>query len=1157
MAVFNINALRFEDVRATVVNYLKENGKYKAEFDFDGDNIGYQIDIVAYNTMMLSYQNAQKSNNIFIDTTEIRKNAISIVKNMGYRPKRKLSSRFTGTMEYIASDGDAFQAGDTITIPARTLFTSAPNGHTFQNIVAITLTFQNTLLLSGSFVVYEGTFLNTTHFGTGLEVQTITVDSFDVEENNLSVSLRTSNTDSSNNVKWDFAPSFFSTTEDKIYFVEESVIEEKKPKIIFGDGTLGQIPLTTETITIEYLKSQGDVANNETTVVFNTDPNVVVNKVDALTWIADYTVDNLSIVIPELLKSYGGKDNETLESIKFNAPRFYSAGGRGVTDDDFITLLSVFESTMKYFNVTGGPELFPNNIQTEKGNIYFAGVPANIDESDFINNSKIYLYEIEEDEIIPKVKVNTVVSTIKKFVKPTYIYMEMAPIIEIPSSFSLNEINNTVTNSDTAINLHRDNNLVGLEKPYRHSKAVSSLSNTIGVSAAEIELDTYFIVNYDSFYSARVSRMNLPIVFQKDSNGLISLDENNNPLTTNYIKKRSDIITKENETASPAYTQETLPISKSSIYGNIFHKDSDRELYNIDITSIEFITFEMVGTIGSKKLNFQTFDFTDANDITYVANLTEITIESPIIGSQWWIQINGRNIGKLVQDDSDEELFTITNEDTSYLTDTVGVVSAPNESNLLNVDKIIETDENDVTTTFFSLNLLLSNETFSDVRLDGYNKFADATFDAATFQWTWTNTRTFYENNSAVPLSVSLGSYDPEALDENFLQVNHVDTTSDIILSMKHFNGTFSLNNFMRDAMVQYVHRNDLNLVKNYSTAQDASGHSYQLSNFNARDSLFVQRLTLNAYETTMITTIGNTGSPIGILDGTWFYLYSALDANPYYVWFNSTGSTPDPLAYSPATGIEITILDGWSAGQVATALQTELDSSSWLDFTATVGSGSTEDEVTIVNTTLGQTTNTSDGDTSGEETGFTFATLIPGSTNVIADINNMSAGDLVRVQTNDTTDNNGYFLIKTVNATSGWVDIYNYNGLTDISGNGSVTHYKITGTYGSYTIYGYDIYHGISIGTLNYTSGVVTFKQSIKGYTDLAALETQVRDIRDVFNNYNITIDGITTKMDKVLIAPVDNTTSNNVFLGPTRDFDAQFNQSIQTKIELPVVKK
>ena len=79
--------------------------------------------------------------------------------------------------------------------------------------------------------------------------------------------------------------------------------------------------------------------------------------------------------------------------------------------------------------------------------------------------------------------------------------------------------------------------------------------------------------------------LNLPVLYQKSAAGVVLYDDNNNPLRTNFIKKREDIIDDENEgLTDDLYTQLTLPIDKSSIYGSLRHRNSNRYLYNIDIS---------------------------------------------------------------------------------------------------------------------------------------------------------------------------------------------------------------------------------------------------------------------------------------------------------------------------------------------------------------------------------------------------------------------------------------------------------------------------------------------------------------------------------------------------------------------------------------------
>lgn len=1437
---FSLNAVRFEDVRTGIVNYLKENGAYKAEFDFNGSNIAYFIDSAAYLTMLISYQNTITSNNIFLDTTEIRKNAVSIVKRMGYRPKRKISSQFTGVMEYFAAQDETFVSGDSVIIPSRTIFTSSPSSLQFQNLLPITLTYETDVLLSGPFILVEGEFKTVQTFGTGKDLQEIVIDSEDVEEANMSVFVRTNNTATATNIEWTEVPSFFSSSEDTIYFVEEDIVNEKRPKILFGDGVLGRVPLNTETITIEYLQTKGDEANKETGVDFFdvNGPSHTETHGDFSNF--DYDFTNLTINTTNLEDSSGGKDNGTLVEIQFNAPRFFSTAGRGVTKDDFLFQLSEFDSTLKYSNVIGGNVLFPDD-SNELGVIYICGVPTGIDQDDFINESKIYLTELEENVIIPQIEDTTVIATSKRFIKPTYIYLQLDPFIEVPESFSAAETQTAIAAVESDLDTFIVDNLRGLQKPFRHSKALSSITSSIGIISAELDTTHNAIINQNSFYSGRTSIMNFPVIFDRDSGGVIILDENNVPTTSNFVKKRSEIITEANDlriagaressiftvlpntdgqlqgkyftisdftvldtevqyylwmtsgsgsgdidpapagisngievniqSGDPAsevaiaitaalnsindtnafvasssggditvtnknegfllnnaadgdagfvfvlltrglntnyFDQFSLPIEQSSLFGSLTHSNSDRKIFNIDVSSIEFIKFQLLGASGSEVLSYETFPFKDQNDVVYTPNLVETTT------STWNVQLNGRNIAILNK--ISVTSFTLTGVDDFYLSGTVGIVPADGEANLLNVESITETDENGAVTSFFSMNALLNNEAFTDIRLYGKTKIADAIFDAKTFTWAYTNTPIFETELSPPGADVTFAAQDATDIDESFLEVDHGDG-KEIVLSMKNFNGLLTLNNFNEDDLVQYDFRNDFELTTNFTTAQEPSKVTYQISKQFTADADNVQQINLRAAEVTEITTQSNNSD---ILDGTFFYLNSALDETNYYVYFSSpTSASNDPTPIGTFTGIEVDLEPGTiDADVVALALIDVLNNSAVTDFSAALNSPEI-DEVNITNNTNGRSVNASlptivlsaayaydasllqftdetviannanaspgmnllpstgaalddayyfakdhkftnltlnigtpgigtwvveyqyydgaawsnlyavddteasglgaftttghneiswdmpidwasnnldivsGGPTSGpyywvralvttadisgvtqplgtqgfvsglprpstktadpnNDDVFLLAVTTQGADNLSTDFDKFQADDLVTITGSDTVNDDGTFLIKSIDSVTGLLEIYNVSGVLDITGTATLTHFEIeTGTYGTFTIDGFDIYHDISIGKMKYLTGVLTFEQNIKGFTDLANSKITIKSIRSIFNNYTTT-----DRMDTIKIIPIDRFSNAGIFLGQQNDFDTGFNQSIETIVSTPTIK-
>ncbi len=1330
MSEFSINALRFEDVRAAIIEYLKDNSPYAGDFDFDASNIGYEVDIAAYQTMLQSYHNVLIANNIFIDTTEIRLNAISLSKPMGYRPKRKVASRFSGTITYFGDSGasppQTFVQGDTIVIPARTLFTGG--AYSFINLVPITLTYQNATLLSGDFVVYEGTFRNVTSYGTGKKFQSITINSANVEEYNLSVYLRTTNTSSTTNIQQTRADSFFTSENNAIYFVEEDILNEYMPKILFGDGDLGDIPSQTQTIDIEYLETNGNVANGQTTLSFSGTPSTSITRGSGSTFVYDYT--QLSIDIPAQQVSYGGKDNESLEDIKFNAPRFYASGDRGVTGNDIISIFTRFGSTLKYYNVEAGNVLYPANSDTERGNTYITAVPYFTEGEAFLDNGSIYLTTVEENEILPQVALKVIIATERKFLKPTYLYLELNPYIEVNANYSDEEIQSIITAASTNVDTYRTDNLMGLGKTFRYAKIQSSITNTTGVKSTDVDITHNFVITYDSFYTSKNSTLHLPVIYSKSNSGTILYDTNNNPIFSNFIKKRSTILAEKNSVLSAAnqFTQFTLPISDSSIYGPLNHKNSTRYMYNIDVSRVEILTFIEAGASGSEFLNYESNSFIDSDGTTRTSNLYETATDT------WQIQLNGRNIGTLKKVAGS---YTIYQPDESFLA-SIGVEPEVSGSitTWLKLDSVTEIDEAGDSSTYYSISFLLENTTYSDVRIYSNNTIGDVIFDPQLFVWTWSNLGTLLDENDGVS---SYSVYIPTINDEeNLLEISHATGGSNIILSVRNYNGSFSLNNFNSNYLLEYDQRNDFSMTANYTMARyDTSADSseiyvdYQFSRSGVASAQFEQIITINEIKQTEITTITNTdaGSGIGILASKWFHLYSANNTTHYYVWYRdglleestltcdnyaslatsgtadyftfevysklgvktkyyawfNIGTATDPaiatytgIALVPTTSettanlmsaklkllidvfsLDITVTDNtgtititnnypglatlatdyiadatWTFARntisttVVDPIPYQFGTETWTPIPVSVIANDTDETVaaktaaaitdvidfTSTNTlevvnvtwaTYGKAT-VLDGDSPAATdswtlgtgaTGFTFATsstLLPdGSYNTDANIELMSAGDYLTISGATDTENTGTFQIKEVGTTiqynlvdssgnlitadvgssciptgtdeiateivpDGTITIYNKNGIAAVDGIGTLYHMQVaTGTYGDYTIKSFDLYHDVSIGTLNYNSGELVFDSIIKGYTDYSNKNTILRNISDVFDNYGKSWDTNNVQMNKIQITPVDDYSNTGVLLGQLNDFDTLFNQCMQISITTPVIKK
>ena len=119
----------------------------------------------------------------------------------------------------------------------------------------------------------------------------------------------------------------------KVFFLEES--EYQIPEILFGDGVVGKALLNGDVVTVKYTTSAGRGANGLK----------VFENIGTFTAIMNLNAITSGITISAISFPDGGAEPESTESIKFSAPKFYSAFGRAVSTQDYEAII---------------PQIYPN-----------------------------------------------------------------------------------------------------------------------------------------------------------------------------------------------------------------------------------------------------------------------------------------------------------------------------------------------------------------------------------------------------------------------------------------------------------------------------------------------------------------------------------------------------------------------------------------------------------------------------------------------------------------------------------------------------------------------------------------------------------------------------------------------------------------------------
>ena len=339
MADIRVTELDFADIKQNLKNYLKSQDEF-SDYDFDGAGLNVLLDVLAYNTHYNALLAHLQANEMFIDTAIKRSSVVSIAKTLGYIPRSSTASRARVNL-VVTPTVDT--AATSLTLMPSVKFTSSVNNvnYTFNVANEYTavktngvFTFNNVDLLEGnkvtnSFIVAADTvsgpfvvpnaFLDETTFSVGVRSSTSAID-------NVTYSRATSIIDIANT----------STA----FWLEEN--PDGLFQIVFGDDIIGKKLAAGNVVTVQYLACNGPNANgaNSFTLVgtINGEPSV------------DITVVN---------KSASGSFKESIDEIRFNAPKYNATRNRAVTSQDYRSLILSEFSRAKSVAVWGGEENDP------------------------------------------------------------------------------------------------------------------------------------------------------------------------------------------------------------------------------------------------------------------------------------------------------------------------------------------------------------------------------------------------------------------------------------------------------------------------------------------------------------------------------------------------------------------------------------------------------------------------------------------------------------------------------------------------------------------------------------------------------------------------------------------------------------------------------
>lgn len=434
-----ITELDFLQIKNNLKSFLKGQDRFK-DYDFEGSNMSVMLDVLAYNTFQNNFYTNMAFSEMFLDSAQMRESIVSHAKELNYLPRSRSSAQAAVNVSLNVSGTPAF-----VNIPAKTQFKAVCGSKTFNfyNTETVTIFPYGSTYVYYGLNIYEGQYITESFLVTGDVSQRFILSNTNVDTGSISVTVR-DNTVDTTSVDYTKKTSIFGiAATDPVYYIQPA--ESEKYEIKFGGNAFGNQPVAGNVVVIEYRVCSGEEANGITSFA------------------AAYSINGYPATVTLASSSNGGAERESLESIKFFAPKAIQVQDRAVTESDYEILLKNNFPEIKSVLAYGGDRADPPQygkvvvtIQQEEGRT------LTLNDS---NKYRTFLNDRSPISIEPLIRA------------AEYMYIEVDSIV----GFDTTETTKTEADVRSAVYdsilAYSSNNLERFKSSMKYSKLVAAIDN--------------------------------------------------------------------------------------------------------------------------------------------------------------------------------------------------------------------------------------------------------------------------------------------------------------------------------------------------------------------------------------------------------------------------------------------------------------------------------------------------------------------------------------------------------------------------------------------------------------------------------------------------------------------------------------------------------
>ncbi len=450
--------LDFDQIKTSIKDYIRANSDF-TDFDFEGSNFSVLIDTLAYNTYITAFNSNMIVNESFLDSATVRENVVSLARNIGYVPKSRTAAQATVSFDFTTSGNTptiTLQAGlvcvgssnDTsyvFSIPESITTVTSQSFDANGNIISSTASYND-------IVVYQGTYLTKSFTVDGSLDQRFLLENSFIDTSTIKVYIKGA-ADTGLGREYRKVDNILNITDvSETYLIQETT--DERYELLFGDGVFGKKLENDAVITVSYIVTDGVEGNGPALFNFAGSAVSSTNQI---------SLPSTTPTITTITAASNGGNIESIDSIKYFAPRLYSSQYRAVTARDYESVIQQIYPNTESVSVVGGEELDP----PEFGTVFITIKPKN---GEFVS-------DFDKQSILSNLKGYTLAGINQKILDLKLLYVELDSFVYYDQSkvTTVSELKTSIINGLLTYGSSTDINKFGGR--FKYSKLINVIDN--------------------------------------------------------------------------------------------------------------------------------------------------------------------------------------------------------------------------------------------------------------------------------------------------------------------------------------------------------------------------------------------------------------------------------------------------------------------------------------------------------------------------------------------------------------------------------------------------------------------------------------------------------------------------------------------------------